>query len=148
MRRKLAASSISDLSLRSESGESSRSLIDEADITQLLRNAAEKIMVLTEPSVLALYHFSHGDHQASVNMIERSLANNMDDDDAFAYNLWGLVKYKKARRHKNDRKAKTLFEDAVKMYKLALNLNKPKGEAYVTYNNLGAAYFDFCLSSH
>ena len=27
------------------------------------------------------------------------------------------------------------------MYKLALKLNKPKGETYVTYNNLGAAYF-------
>lgn len=144
-----------DLSQSADPNESPQSLIDEADIVKLLGNAAEKIMELTEPSVLALYHFSRvdlsaesggatnieDDYKASVNMIQRSLANNTGDDDAFAYNLWGLVKYKKARRHENEGTGKTLLEEAVKMYREALKLTKPKGGTYVIYNNLGTAFF-------
>lgn len=96
----------------------------------LLQDAAEYLFELRSPLSLALYHYPK-DLRKCENAIRRSLLNELTEDDAPAYNLWGLV-----RGQVKD------YEGAEKKFKRALikieqnSLNEEM--AAVVYSNWGA----------
>lgn len=92
----------------------------------VLRKAAEHIYKYTQPYILAAYLYDI-DEKACCEAIQHVLSHEPHNDDAWAYNLWGVLLYDQGKD-----------KDAIKKYKTAINLN-PK--FIYPYNNLGRALF-------
>jgi len=64
----------------------------EAELDDLLHLGAREVMRATDPFVLAAHlYFEERDRPAACKVVRHCLVNETDKDDAWAYNLWGLI---------------------------------------------------------
>gem|GEM_PF-1400404 len=100
--------------------------IDELD--DVLRQSAEHIYHHAQPYILASYLYEV-DQERSIEIIRDALRRPPPEDDAWAYNLWGLILF--------DRKD---YAGAIAKYQKALNTKTNGVGAHVhAYNNWGMA---------
>lgn len=100
--------------------------IDELDA--VLRQSAEHIYHYAQPYILASYLYEV-DQERSIEIIRDALRRPPPEDDAWAYNLWGLILF--------DRKD---YAGAIAKYQKALNTKTNGVGAHVhAYNNWGMA---------
>ncbi len=71
--------------------------IDIGDLSGSLRPVAEDALRAIDPFTLAAYYKSNGDNDAAVRTIRRCLREPPGDDDAWAYNLWGVIQLEDGR---------------------------------------------------
>lgn len=77
-------------------------------LDELLNLGARELMRAVDPYILASY-LADIDREAAVATIKHCLVNDRPDDDAWAYNLWGLLLAERGA-----------FEEAIEKYALAI----------------------------
>ncbi len=81
-----------------------------ADLGELLQLGAREMMKISDPYILAAY-LADSDPEAALKAIVLSLENDLDDDDPWAYTLWGWLLTSEGR-----------YDEAIEKYRAALEL--------------------------
>jgi len=97
--------------------------ITDEDIRYVIEKAAEQLLKLTDPYLLACYYESIGANENAINTLRYALQNEMNDK-VWAYNLWGNILMKEGE-----------YDDAIDKYKKALLLDKEFSKAYYGIGN-------------
>ena len=112
--------------VRGQPGKTVSGSLEELDL--LLRRGAEHIYLSTQPYILASYFFDI-DKTRSLKIIRHILRHPPTHDDAWAYNLWGLILFTQQD-----------YEGAISKYRNATKIRTTSAEAEVhAYHNWGLA---------
>lgn len=110
-----------------------------AEIEKVMKDAAEYIVRTAEPYIFAAYLLSKGRDQEAIEQIRFCLSHAPPEDDAWAYNLWGVYYFEKGN-----------FEDAAERFRRALEVDKRLGVAHfnLAQSLEAAGSLDAALSSY
>ena len=82
------------------------------DLDELLELGGREVMLAIDPFILAAYlYFEERDRPGACRVVRHNLANETEQDDAWAYNLWGLI----LADYGYERKAIQRFKQAIEL---------------------------------